>query len=94
MDAIKRKKVVLAMELLARCINDEDVFDGWLMCGVADGDIPRFSTDVANVDDYYIEDETFKDLMSCFLRRMNGAYKSGGLYVDDVVSDTKKEDLV
>lgn len=30
-----RKKVVLAMEMLARCINDEDVFEGWLMNGVA-----------------------------------------------------------
>ena len=94
MDNIKRKKVVLAMELLARCINDEDVFDGWLMCGVADGDIPRFSTDVGTVDDYYIDDSTLQQLMSCFLRRMNSAYRSGGLQVDGIVSDTKEEDIV
>lgn len=92
MNKVDRKKVVLAMELLARCINDEDVFDGWLMCGVADGDIPRFSTDVDTVDDYYVEDDsTFKDLMSCFLRRMSGAYKSGGLQCDGVVSDSLED---
>lgn len=90
MDNTARKKVVLAMELLARCINDEDVFDGWLMCGVADEDIPRFSLNVDDVDDCYIENNSFKDLMSCFLRRMAGAYKSGGIHCDGIVSDSKE----
>lgn len=92
MDNTARKKVVLAMELLARCINDEDIFMGWLSCGVADGDIPGYSTDVADVDDYYIEDDNFKDLMTLFLKKMSSAYRSGGLYVDSIVSDTKEED--
>lgn len=91
-DIIKRKKVVLAMELLCRCINDEIVEIGWLMGGVADGDIPRYSIDVADVDDYYVEDGNFKDLMSCFLRRMYGAYLSGGLYADGIVSDSKEDE--
>lgn len=90
MDRLARKKIVLAMELLARCINDEYVFEGWLMSGVADGEIPEGSLDPNDVDECYIEDEKFRHLLSCFLRRMSAAYKSGGLYVDNVVSDTKE----
>lgn len=90
MDATERKKMVLAMEFIARQINNEEVFEGWLMCGVADGDLEYGEWDVDNVDDYYIEDGPFKDLMSCFLRRMSGAYRSGGLYCDKVVSESKE----
>ena len=35
----ERVKMVKAMEFICRQINDEDVFMGWLMNGVADGDI-------------------------------------------------------
>ena len=85
----ERRKAVVCMEYLARQINDEDVFMGWLMCGVADGDIDYGDLDPDSVNDYYIDDENFKDLMTCFLRRMALAYKSGGLYCGKVVSDTK-----
>ena len=85
----ERKKMIVAMEYIARQITDEDVFDGWLMNGVADGDIPYGSLDVTDVEDYYVEDNTFKDLMTCFLRRMSGAYRSGGLYCGGVVSGEK-----
>lgn len=88
---IRRAKMVLAMEYIARQINDEDVFEGWLMCGVADGDIPYGCMDPDKVDDWYTDDNNFKDLMSCFLRRMVGAYRSGGLYCDKIVSDWKEE---
>lgn len=84
MKARARTKVVRAMETLARAVNDEMVFEEWLMCGVADGDI-----DAATEDEeleYYIEDETFAELMGTFLHVMKNAYKSGGLYVDGVVS--------
>ena len=91
MNKIERAKMVLAMEFIARQINDEDVFDGWLMCGVADGEIPYGSIDIENVDEYYLKDDTFKDLMSCFLRRMKGAYNSGGLYCDNVVCKDKND---
>ena len=91
MNKIKRAKMVLAMEYIVRQINDEDVFDGWLMCGVADGDIPYGCTDVEQVDEWYIDDNNFKDLMSCFLRRMNGAYNSGGLYCDGIVCKDKSD---
>ena len=87
MNIIERKKMVLAMEYIARQINDEDVFDGWLMCGVADGDLRYGEWDVDNVDDYYIEDINFKELMECFLRRMKGAKESGGLYCDGIVTE-------
>ena len=89
MNKENRAKMILAMEYIARQINDENVFDGWLMGGIPDGDIPYGCMDIEKVDEWYIEDENFKDLMSCFLRRMNGAYNSGGLYCDKIVSDYK-----
>ena len=79
-----RTNVVRAMELLARCVNDEMVFESWLICGVADGDIDATTEDEEL--EYYIEDSTFAELMDTFLRVMSRAKKSGGLYVDGVVS--------
>lgn len=89
---IARAKMVLAMEYIARQINDEDVFDRWLMMGVADGDIPYGSTDIADVDECYLEDGTFKDLMAEFLRVMRGAARSGGLYCGGVVDSSEEVD--
>ena len=80
----ERADVVRAMETIARCINDEDVFMGWLMGGVADGDINKDTTDEDL--EWYCEDDNFADLMACFLRRMVGAKKSGGLYCNGIVS--------
>ena len=39
MNRLERAKMVKAMEFIARQINDENVFEGWLMEGVADEDI-------------------------------------------------------
>lgn len=80
-----RKKAVLAMELLASSVNDESAMDGWLMCGVPDGDIPFGSMNVDDVDDYFIDDEHFAELMGCFMRTMKRA-QSGGLFIDRVTS--------
>lgn len=80
-----RIEVVRAMELLARAVNDETVLEGWLMCGVADGDITEQTTDEELLD-YVDSDKSFAELMGCFLRTMERAKKSGGLYVDGVVS--------
>ena len=92
MDNIEeRKKMVAAMEYIARQINDEDVFMTWISVGVADGDIPYGDLSTDNVDEYYVDDDTFKEIMGCFLRRMVGAYKSGGLYCGNVVSLTKED---
>ena len=89
MNKIERSKMILAMEFIARQINDEDVLDGWLISGIPDGEIPYGSTDIGDVEERYLEDDNFKDFMSCFLRCMNGAYNSGGLYCDRVVCEDK-----
>lgn len=86
MNDVLRKKVVLAMELLASCVTDETAMDGWLMCGVADGDIPFGSLDVNDVPDYYIDDKSFSETMGCFMRTMNRAQKDG-LFVDSILSE-------
>ena len=80
----ERIKIVRAMETIARCVNDETVFEGWLMCGVADGDIDETTTD--DELEFYIEDSEFGELMGTFLRLMHKAYRSGGLYADGVSS--------
>lgn len=93
MKKVDRIKMVKAMEYITRQINDEDVFEGWLISGVADGDIDY--GDLAAEDDgsieYYTEDEHFADLMDTFLRCMKRAYKSGGLYCDGIVSKAETE---
>ena len=87
MNVQDRVKMVKAMEFIARQINDEEVFWGWLMEGVADGDIYYGDlSDVADSAENYIEDRDFADLMDTFLWCMSKAYKSGGLYCDGIVS--------
>ena len=89
----ERVSMVKAMEFICRQINDEDVFEGWLMGGVADGDI-EYGDLGANDEnlDYYVDDDDFAELMACFLRRMSAANKSGGLYCDKIVSKTEDEE--
>lgn len=79
-----RAKMVRAMEFIARQVNNEEVFESWLMYGVADGDIDGKETD----EDlsYYCEDGNFADLMERFLDLIKNAKKSGGLYCDRVTS--------
>ena len=84
MNLSKRAKVVRSMETIARCVNDEEVFYSWLLCGVADGEIDDDTTDEDL--EYYCEDKTFADLMERFLDLMTAAKKSGGLYEDRIVS--------
>lgn len=90
MDNNERIKLVKAMEFVARQVNDEEVFEGWLINGVADGDIEYGNLEVAEDDkeilDCYIDDENFAELMALFLRIMNRARNSGGLYCDSIVS--------
>lgn len=90
MDKIERIKMVKAMEFIARQTNDEEVFESWLTCGVADGDIEYGDLSVNKDDEenlsYYIEDdETFSEMMAEFLWLMKKAARSGGLYCDGVV---------
>lgn len=85
MNKLLRKQAVLSMEMMVRSINDEYIIDRWLSLGVADGDIQSF--DAEQVDDYYTEDKTFKELMTLFLDLMIMAKKDGGLYIDKISSD-------
>ena len=95
MNAIERIKMVKAMEFICRNLNNEEIFEGWLVSGVEDGDIDYGDLSVEPDDrryvmDFYVsEDENFADLMDTFLNRMFYAYKDGGLYCDGVVSRAK-----
>ena len=86
----ERIKLIRAMEYVARQVNDEEVFEGWLLCGVADGDIEYgdlcVCADDPDVFSNYTDDEDFADIMACFLRTMSRANKSGGLYCDGILS--------
>ena len=89
MDRLERGKQVLAMEQIMRTINDEDVFEGWLACGVADGDIDADTQPMDEVLDWYCEDDNFADLMGCFCRTMADGFskkESGELYCDRICS--------
>lgn len=80
------------MELMARSINDELILQSWQIAGVADGDLERGEWDISKVDENYIKDEAFKQLMTDFLIVMSEAYEDGGLYCDGIVSDMKTTD--
>ena len=87
----ERIKMVLAMEFIARQVNNEELFyDWWLSEGVADGDVPYGCMDVqltAEALECYVEDnKSFAELMGIFLKLMRLADKDGGLYCDGVVS--------
>lgn len=88
MNKNERVKMVKAMEYIARQINDENVFEGWMVGGVADGDVDY--ADLSDEDDgvvaYYTDDKRFSERMQMFLWCMKKAYKDGGLYCDGVVS--------
>lgn len=90
MNAIERVKMVKAMEFIARNVNDEQAFDYWLSEGVADGDIEYGDLSADKLDEDlgdYIEDYAFKELMQAFLRTMNKARMSGGLYCDTIIAE-------
>ena len=84
MKLAERAEVVKAMETIARCVNNEDVFEYWLSMGVADGDINEDTTDEDL--ECYCKDNNFRELMTTFLKVMKRAGASGGLYADGVVS--------
>ena len=87
----ERAKMVACMEYIARQINNEDVLETWLMCGVADSDIKYGNLDISEIDDYYLDDRTFRNLMSTFLVCMESALIDGGLYCGGVVSKDKSD---
>ena len=82
-------KMIIEMDNIARCINDENILESWLMGGVPDGDIPYKDTismeDIDEVAEMYDE---YKIFVGCFLRCMKSAGKDG-LYVNGVVADNR-----
>lgn len=79
-----RAKMLRAMDFIARTVNNEDLFEPWLMYGIADGDID--GTEIDEDLDYYCEDTNFADVMERFLDLMTAAKEDGGLYCDGTVS--------
>ena len=76
------------MEYIARQINDEEIFIGlWLTEGVADEDIKYGSIDIGDVDEYYLEDDNFRDLMDNFILAIMMANESGGLYCGGIATE-------
>ena len=95
MDRQERGKMILAMEQVMRSINDEEIFESWLVTGVADGDIDENTSPTDEVLDYYCEDENFADLMGLFCRIMRRGFhkdENGELYCDGICSKEKRED--
>ena len=85
MNKAERIAAIKAMDLLTRCVNNEEILvNRWFAYGVADGDITE---DTTGEDlEYYLEDDNFRDLIKCFLICIKDAYKDGGLYIDGIVS--------
>ena len=83
----ERERMVLAMEYIARQVNDEEVLERWYIYGVADGDIPYGSFDTEDVDEYYTEPDNFRELMDTFLTVMRDARISGGLFCGSIVTE-------
>ena len=82
----ERIELVRAMECVVRSVNNEEIIDSWLTCGVADGDIDEHTKDY-QLEDYVTDDKDFAALMVLFLEIMKQARKDGGLYCDKVVSE-------
>lgn len=72
-----RKEHVLQMERIMRKINNESIFETWLLIGVADGDLDESST-WEDVDDYYIESDNYSFIIGVFLKLTAEAIKDGG----------------
>lgn len=86
-----QSKMIIEMDDIVRCINDENIVESWLMGGVPDGDIPYKDTismeDINEVAEMYDEYD-FKAFVGCFLRCIKSAGKDG-LYVDGVIADNR-----
>lgn len=70
--------MVCCMEFIARHINNEKVYEGWLLDGVADGDI-WYGSMVSPEAEWYAEPDSYKELVKTFLDCMYLARRDGGL---------------
>ena len=96
MNKIERIKLLKAMEFICRNLNDEEIFYWtWLQLGVADGDIKYGDLSIQSDDleelEYYLDNETFADMIDTFLCCMAESRQSGGLYCDGVCAGEREE---
>ena len=63
------------MDLLVRCLNDEDLIDQWLTYGIADEDIKDNTTDLQIVGLGYTDDDSFYEIGRLFLDLLYKAKK-------------------
>lgn len=90
----ERKTMLACMEFISRRVNDEELFfNTWLLNGIPDGEISDenllkdFTEEADSIEDFYITEETFEEIMTCFLYEMSRAYSErSGLYCDSCVS--------
>lgn len=55
-----RIEVLAAMDLIASCINDEEILESWLLDGIPDGSTKEDLEE-------YVDDTTFADIMDSFV---------------------------
>lgn len=90
----ERAELLMAMDRIATCFNCEDFyFDNWRVGGIADGDIEYdglcdHESNVTNLmnDDYYMDDDNFRDIINAFMHATALARQDGGLYCDGIVA--------
>ncbi len=78
----ERVKLLRAMETIARCVNDEDVFELWIIHGIPDGEIKENTTD-EDLEWLAEDEDSMLDIMDTFVKLMKNAYRSGGLCLFD-----------
>ena len=84
----------MAMDRIATCFNNEELYyDNWRVGGIADGDIDYdglcdHETNVTNLmnDDYYMDDNNFRDIINAFMHATALARSDGGLYCDGIAA--------
>lgn len=90
----ERKTMLACMEFISRCVNDEELFyETWMLNGMPDGEINTenllkdFTKESDSIEDFYVTEETFEEIMTCFLYEMHKAYlDKSGLYCDSCLS--------
>lgn len=80
MNVQERVKMVRAMDLIARSLNDEMLLMRWFSGGVADGDYKLSDEDL---ECYVTDDEDFEQLMTLFRKLVSHS----DLYFDGVCSE-------
>lgn len=96
-DRRERAELLVAMDLIARATNNEDfTINGWLVGGIADGDIDYglcdHETNVLNIasDDWYMDDRNFASIIECFMHTVAMARKDGGIYCNGICAGERK----